>query len=256
MGLPKKPFRTQPIWAFLLVLAAWGAAWNLGLRLSDLNESLPAAKSFSERFLHPDFSTLRHYLNPLGETVAIAVWATAIALIFGTLSTLFGARNLAPNTFAYRVTRSILSISRVLPDFILAIVFVAAFGPGPLAGVVTVAIGSFGQLGKMWCESLERVDNGVFEGLAAAGATRFQQLRFGGWPMTGREVWNQSLYVLDRGIREAVLIGVVGAGGIGMELQTCLKLFDFPRAAVIILMIVALILIVDGASNQIRKRLA
>ena len=149
-----------------------------------------------------------------------------------------------------------MTVFRGLPDYIWAMIFVVSFGPGPLAGLVTIGISRFGELAKLWCDELEQIDSGVIDGCDAAGAYGIQRLRFCGWPCIRREAFGNLLFCFDRALREAALIGVVGAGGVGMSLSFNLRLFRYQEAATIILMIVAMIFVAEAISTEIRKRLA
>jgi phosphonate transport system permease protein len=256
MVLPPRPRKLTALWVALLAIAAGLAAAHLGLFSADLDDALGNAGQYLSRYLPPDFSLVHYYARLLGETMAMAVWGTAIAMVLAFLSTLFGARNFSPSPVAYSVTRGLLSIGRLLPSLILAVAFVAAFGPGPLAGVVAISVTTVGTLGKLLNDSLETVDPQVLDGVVAAGGFGFQRLRFGGWPCIRREAWGHALFAFDIALRDSTFIGAVGAGGIGMELSYSLRLFDYRRAAVIILMIVTLILVNEAVSSAIRKRLA
>lgn len=252
---PSRPRNWLAAWIGGLGALAIAAGWHLGLNTGDLNDALGNVHAYVGRFFPPDYSSIRYYSRFLFESVAMAAWGTVLAFLLAAFSTLTGSRNFTPHPIFYRVTRLILSGCRVLPDYIMAIIFVSAFGPGPLAGVVTITIGCFGQLGKLWNDALERVDSGLLDGIDAAGGRGFQRLRFGGWPATARDTWGYTLFAFDRALREAAVIGVVGAGGIGMELSLSLRLFDYRRAAVVIGMIVAVILVNELVSSQIRKHL-
>ena len=230
-------------------------ARQLGLSSGDLNDAFSNAGSYLRRFFPPDFTTLHYYSKFILETLAMAFWGTTVAFGLAALSTLMGARRFAIWPTGNIGMRGIMTFARVLPDLVLAIVFVSAFGPGPLAGLLTIIVGSFGALSKMWNEALERVDPRRIEGVVAAGGHGFQLLRFCGWPSISREVWGFTLFAFDRALREAAIIGIVGAGGIGMELSLSLRLFDYTRASVVILMIVGLILLGDMLSSGIRSRL-
>lgn len=256
MVVPRKPFSFFPVWVIVVCVITWLAALHLKLNSGELKDALRDARQYLSRFFPPAYEAAQPYSKLLWESVAMAVWGTAIAFVLAILSTLTAARNFSPHPLAYSVTRAILSVARVLPDYIMAIIFVSAFGPGPLAGVITVTVGCLGQLGKLCNDALERVDSGVLEGIEASGGYGFQRLRFGGWPSVTREFWGFSLLAFDRALRESAVIGVVGAGGIGMELSLNLRLFDYQRAAIIIIMIIAIILVNETISTAIRKRLA
>lgn len=256
MALLRKP-RSMTIPVLLAVAGAvCVCGYRLGLNEGDFDNALANASELILRFFPPEYNAAPKYGPLLFESVAMALWGTAIAFALSFISTFGAARNFAPNAVVYHAFRYVLNLCRVVPELILAIVFVSAFGPGPLAGVLTVSVGCWGQLGKMWTEALERVPAATVECAAASGAHGFQLLRFCGWPSVSREVWGFVLYCFDRAIRESVIIGVVGAGGIGMELSLDLRMFDYSRAAIVIFMIAALLVTSEGLSSLVRKRLA
>lgn len=249
--------RWNPIWFIWTGLfgLAFLACLQLNLFNSDNSNAFDNAREYLARYFPPDVRAVKYYLPYIWETISIAIWGTFLGFLISAVSTVWGARNFTPNLFAYRVTRVILAMCRTLPSVIIAVVFVAAFGPGPLAGVATLTIHTVGYLGRQWNDSLERVSVGLDESLAAAGASNFQRLRFGGWPASASEVWGYTLFAFDMSLRQAAILGSVGAGGIGMELSVSLRLFDFRRAAIIILLIMAIILVNESISVLIRKRL-
>lgn len=255
MVIPSRPrsYTFPGLIAFGMVVAF--CFWRLELSAADLNDATANASDFLKRFFPPDLRATHYYSGFLWESIAMAIWGTALSFVFAALSTLTGARNFAPNGALYAVTRSVMSASRVIPDLILAIIFVFAFGPGPIAGVLTITIGCFGQMSKLWNEALERVDPALIEAVNASGVRGFSLLKFCGWPSVSREVWGFLLYTFDRAIREAVVIGIVGAGGIGMELSLDMRLFEYPRAATVVLMIVTILLLSEFASTFVRERL-
>lgn len=229
--------------------------WRLEIDAGDFKDAWAGAYSFLSRFFPADFRAVHHYRPMLIESLAMSVWGTGLAASAAFASTILGARNFSPSNSLYVAMRGLMSLARVIPDVIFAIVCVFAFGPGPLAGTVTIFVSCFGQLSKQWNEALERIDPSILEAAGAVGASKFQLLRFCGWPSVSSEVWGFVMYGLDRAIREAVVIGIVGAGGIGMELSLDMRLFEYQRATTVILMIVSSLLLSEMASNWCRSRL-
>ncbi|MDO8777801.1 MAG: ABC transporter permease subunit [Burkholderiaceae bacterium] len=142
-----------------------------------------------------------------------------------------------------------------MPDLLLALIFVTALGLGPLPGALALGVHTAGFLGKFFAESLERVDKGVCEGVASTGANFAQMVMYAGWPSILREALGNVLYILDRNVRMASVLGLVGAGGIGLALHDTLRLFEYGQSAALILVILATILLIDYASAWLRKRL-
>jgi len=143
-----------------------------------------------------------------------------------------------------------------MPDLLLALILVISLGLGPVPGVLAIGLHTGGFLGKFFGEALDRVDRGVYEGVAATGATRLQLLMLAGWPSVMREVIGYSLYVFDRNVRMACVLGIVGAGGIGVLLGESLRLFRYDRAAYLMVVIVIGLVAIDALSTWLRKKLS
>ena len=167
----------------------------------------------------------------------------------------FAARNFTPHPSLYYISREFLNFTRALPDLLLALIFVAAIGLGPLAGALALGIHTAGFLGKFFAESLEQIDKGVCEGVAATGANFPQMVMYAGWPSILREALGYVLYIFDRNVRMAAVLGLVGAGGIGLALHDTLRLFNYDQAAALILIILLTILVIDYLSAWLRKKL-
>jgi phosphonate transport system permease protein len=167
----------------------------------------------------------------------------------------FAARNLTPNKATYRLAREVLNFLRAMPDLLLALIFVAALGLGPLPGALALGVHTAGFLGKFFAESLERVDKGVIEAVQATGASRSQVVMYAGWPSILREAIGYTLYIMDRNVRMASVLGLVGAGGIGLALHDTLRLFKYGESAALIVVILTVILAFDYFSTWMRGKL-
>ncbi|HEB79692.1 MAG TPA: phosphonate ABC transporter, permease protein PhnE [Rhodospirillales bacterium] len=240
----------------MLILALlWLIVWNLGLDFETLFEGIQDMGEYFSRYGTPNFSELPHLMRVMGTTLATAFWGTMIALGLALVLAPLSARNLAPHPAVYRLGREMLNFMRAIPDLLLALLFVSAFGLGPLPGALALGIHTAGFLGKFFAESLERVDAGKYEALAATGAGFTQTVMFAGWPSISREVTSYTLYIMDRNVRAAMVLGLVGAGGIGLELTTNLHLFRYNHASAVIIVIMVTIVIIDQASTWLRERL-
>jgi phosphonate transport system permease protein len=237
------------------VAGIW-AAYALGIRPETLRELVRDGGPALARYTRPDGEDLPHLLGLMGETVAMGLWGSAITLAFAIVLAPLAARSLSPNPIAYRVTRELLNFCRAMPDALLALVFIQGLGLGPLPGAIALGVHSTGFVGKALAEAMERLPNRAFEGLAACGASRRQSIRFCAWPSIDREVVGYALFIFDRNVRVATTLGIVGAGGIGVELLTSLRTFDVGRSATILAIVVATILLIDAVSGWLRRRLA
>jgi phosphonate transport system permease protein len=230
-------------------------ARHLELSFATLASSGRDMAEYLGRYRAPDFSELPRYLALMGQTLAIALWGTFLAVIVGALLGPLAARNLSPHPAVYRVAREALNFLRAMPDLLLALLFVAALGLGPLPGALALGVHTAGFLGKFFAESMERVDGGIYEALAATGATRAQIVMYAAWPSVLREAVGFTAYIFDRNVRMASVLGLVGAGGIGLALHETLRFFDYGRSAALIAVLVVAVVAVDRLSTWIREAL-
>ncbi len=186
------------------------------------------------------------------EMVLIATTAGAAAACFAGFAC---ARNLMPLAPVRFVVRRTLELIRTLPDLIVALILVAAFGVGPLAGVITLALSTFGSLGKLFAEVNEEVDPRPLEALEASGAGLARKIRYGVLPQVLPNYASYALLRLEGNVAAAAALGIVGAGGIGVELQRAITYTEFDTYLAILLLIVAMIFLIDIGSEQIRHRL-
>ena len=189
------------------------------------------------------------------QTVEMALVATVIGAIGGVAASLLCARNLMPIAAVRFTVRRVLEAIRTLPDLILALMLVAAFGVGPLAGVITLAISTMGSLGKLFSEINEEVDPRQLEALEAAGAGISGKIRYGVMPQVLPNYASYVLIRLEGNLAGAAALGIVGAGGIGIELQRAITYTEFDTYLAILLLIVGMIFLIDIASEAIRHRL-
>jgi phosphonate transport system permease protein len=206
------------------------------------------------RMMPPDFSNFDKLLLSMLETVEMAFLGTLLAI---TLSIPFGflsASNVSPNYPIYIVCRIITIFSRAVPEFIMAMILVIAVGFGAVPGVLALGFHTMGFLAKFYAEAIEHVDPGPGEALSSMGASQMQVLAFAIVPQVLPSFIGNNLYILDRNVRMATMLGIVGAGGIGYELQSSFRMFNYPRVSAIIILIFLTIYAIDMASSYIRKR--
>ncbi|WP_439545715.1 phosphonate ABC transporter, permease protein PhnE [Sandarakinorhabdus sp.] len=191
----------------------------------------------------------------LWETVQIAIVSTVFGTVGGSLAALLASKNLSPAPAVHWLTRRTLEIVRTLPDLIVALILVAAFGIGPLPGVIALALGTTASLGKLFSEANENIDPRPIEAIRAAGGGWWAQMRFGLLPQVLPTYASYALLRLEINVGGAAALGVVGAGGIGIELSRAITYTQFDTYLAILLMIVALIFAIDLASEAVRHRL-
>lgn len=200
------------------------------------------------------YFNLPKYLRLLIETVNMALFATILGTIGGFILCFPASRNLAPNAWIYHVCRRYMEFCRGVPEVIFAILFVWAFGIGPLAGVVAIAIHSTGALGKLFSEVNENVDSKPMDGIRAAGGTWFDEMRHGVVPQVLPNFVSYTLLRFEINIRASSIIGFVGAGGIGQELYYVINFNFYEEVSALVLLVVATVTCVDLISEHIRHR--
>lgn len=189
------------------------------------------------------------------QTVEMAIVATVLGAAGGLIASFLCARNLMPIPAVRFTVRRTLEAIRTLPDLVLALVLVAAFGVGPLAGVITLAISTMGGLGKLFSEINEEVDPRQLEAMEASGAGLIRTIRYGVIPQVLPNYASYALIRLEGNLAGAAALGIVGAGGIGIELQRAITYTEFDTYLAILLLIVGMIFLIDMASEAIRHRL-
>ena len=203
----------------------------------------------------PDFSGPADLARRAAETVAIATLGTTVAAFAAFPLALLAARPVSPAPLLYQPVRALLDVLRGIDGFVFALIFVAAVGLGPFAGMLGVALHSAGSIAKLWSESLEAADLAPVEAALSAGATRAQAATMVLLPETLPQTASTLLYVWEFNIRASTVLGIVGAGGLGQELKNAVDLLDFARVLAILLIIVAMVLTADRLSAWLRRSL-
>ena len=207
------------------------------------------------RMLPPDFSNLNELIYAMFETIEIAFLGTFIAIVLSIPLGLFSARNLAPNYFIYIICKTIVIFFRAIPEFIIAMILVIAIGFGAMPGVLALGLHTMGFLAKFYAEDIEHINKGPIDALKSSGATKSQIISFGVIPQILPSFVANNLYILDRNVRMATMLGIVGAGGIGYELQSSFRMFEYERVSAIIILIFITIFLIDHFSAFIRSKI-
>lgn len=246
-----------------LVRYAWYLAFAVALVISlrtidiipEFIYDAPAQVSdLAGRMWPPDWRYLRPTLTALVETMHIATLGTLLAICMAVPVGFLAARNVTPSTTVNLVAKFILVASRSVDTLVWALLFVAIMGPGPLAGTLAIAFRSIGFTGKLLAEALEESNRGSIEALVAAGAPKPSIIAKGYWPQVKPAFWSISLFRWDINIRESAVLGLVGAGGIGVALDTALNLLYWDQVAVVLLVIFAVVIITEIVVTAIRNR--
>lgn len=188
------------------------------------------------------------------ETLEIALWGTLIAILLGLPLALLSAHNMMPYAPSRFLARSVVSFLRAVPELISALFLVVAYGFGPIAGFLALGLHGAGVLGRFFADEMEHADPRPQEALAAIGASRLAIWRMAILPQVMPHHIGSTLYVLDRNVRMATVIGLVGAGGIGQELKGRFDLYEYGHVGTILLAIFLVVLLLDQLSGRLRRR--
>ncbi|HTO13803.1 MAG TPA: phosphonate ABC transporter, permease protein PhnE [Candidatus Binatia bacterium] len=236
----------------LAVLYAF-AARVIELRPLELVRDAGNIAVFLRGYLHPSFAHLGEYAWQCVVTACIALWGTVLAVVIAIPLGFLGARNLAPHPLLYAAARRVMDLLRAVNEFVFALMFVTAVGLGPFAGMLALGIHTGGVLGKLLSETVEAIDPGQLEGVAAVGAGRLHVVAFGVVPQVLPNFLSYILLRFESDIRSASVIGMVGGGGIGFYLWDTIRAFNDREAATVILLIVLMVMAVDLVSSRIRR---
>jgi phosphonate transport system permease protein len=193
--------------------------------------------------------------DALVETLHIATLGTVLAVVMAVPLGVLAANNIVPNAGINYLAKLMLVSSRSVNSLVWALLFVAIFGPGPLAGVMAIAFRSIGFVGKLFGEALEEARPGPVEALTAAGAPWPSIFLKGYWPQVVPAFWGITLFRWDINVRESAVLGLVGAGGIGMAIDTAMNLFQWERVALMLAAIFTVVVLAELAVTAIRKRI-
>jgi phosphonate transport system permease protein len=201
----------------------------------------------------PDPGTsLPLYLKALGETLSIALLGTTVAAALALPVSLLAARNIVPSNLLRFPVRRFLDSIRGVDTLIWALVWINVVGLGPFAGVLAIALSDFGAFGKLFSEAIEAADKKQVEGIRAAGGSALHEVRFGLMPQVLPVIAGQVLYFIESNTRSATIIGIVGAGGIGLQLAEQIRVLEWQKVSFLILMILVAVAAIDFISGKLR----
>lgn len=231
------------------------AARGIGFSLSAVFRDLPVFFSLLQRMIPPNWSYGARIMPALLETIQIAVLATIIGSIFSVPLILLAANTVTRNRGIYFVAKGFMNLLRTIPELLYASILVAGIGLGAFSGMIALVIFSTAVIAKLTSESLEAIDTGPFEAIEAVGGNKLELIRLAVIPGILPAFASYTLYVFEINIRASTVLGLVGAGGIGVVLRTSLDLFRYQNAATTILFTFLLVAIIDFASTRLRERL-
>ncbi len=254
---PAKPF-TFYTWLLygvfgLIVVLSWWSASAVEFSTGRLVDGLPYMADFLKRMFPPDFSIFSQVLDETLLTIQLAWISTVIAVVISLPIGFVAAANIFENRPLRALVIFILNADRAIDSLILALFFVSAVGLGPFPGTLALAIHSVGMLGKLFADAIEAIDRGPIEALESAGAGKLAVIRWAVWPQVAPHFISFFLFRFELNVRVAVVLGLVGAGGIGFLLTQYMRLFQYQKVCTVILVILVLVMVVDAISSKLRR---
>ncbi|WP_162601015.1 phosphonate ABC transporter, permease protein PhnE [Paraburkholderia sp. C35] len=245
-------------WASLIgwiaLIAVLGLSWRAAdMRPLDLLSDSGNMGQFAKDFFPPDFSDWRTYVHEMGVTLAVAVWGTALSLVCAVPFGLMSAHNMAP-AWVVQPVRRLMDACRAINEMVFAMLFIVAVGLGPFAGVLALWVHTTGVLAKLFAEAVEAIDPRPAEGVRATGATSLDEIIYGVLPQVLPMWISYALYRFESNVRSAMVVGMVGAGGIGVVLYESIRSFNYAQTAAVMLMVILVVTVIDLLSARLRER--
>ena len=256
--VPKPPIRVRAqswlLWLVIGGLLAWSWTPVEMYKIGGLVTDWRNMAEFAGGFTRPSFRDWPAYTLQMVETVQMAIWGTALAVLFGIPLAILSSANVCP-VWLVQPMRRLMDCFRAINEIVFALLFVVAVGLGPLAGVLALAVHNIGIVAKLFSEAVEAIDPRPVEGIKATGASRLQEVVFGVVPQVVPLWSSYTLYRFETNVRSATVLGIVGAGGIGQSLYENIRAFQYSETATIVIVIVLTVMLIDMLSARIRKNL-
>ncbi|MGM2631299.1 phosphonate ABC transporter, permease protein PhnE [Bacillus cereus group sp. Bce040] len=255
-SIPKPPSKLKHmLTAVLVILLLWGSSVQVDASLSKLVAGFPNMMDLLKEMVPPDWSYFQVITTAMLDTIRMAIIGTTLGAILAIPLALFAASNVFTSTFLYSPARLILNFIRTIPDLLLAAIFVAIFGIGPLPGILALTFFSIGLVAKLLYESIESIDPGPLEAMTAVGANKVQWIVYGVIPQVKAHFVSYVLYTFEVNVRAAAVLGLVGAGGIGLYYDRTLGFLQYQQTASIIIYTLVVVLLIDYVSTLLRENL-
>ncbi|EEL75340.1 hypothetical protein bcere0027_33550 [Bacillus cereus AH676] len=239
----------------LFILLLWGSSIQVDASFSKLVVGFPNIMDLLKEMVPPDWSYFQVITTAMLDTIRMAIIGTTLGAILAIPLALFAASNVFTSTFLYSPARLILNFIRTIPDLLLAAIFVAIFGIGPLPGILALTFFSIGLVAKLLYESIESIDPGPLEAMTAVGANKVQWIVYGVIPQVKAHFVSYVLYTFEVNVRAAAVLGLVGAGGIGLYYDRTLGFLQYQQTASIIIYTLVVVLVIDYVSTLLREKL-
>jgi phosphonate transport system permease protein len=240
-------------WAVLLAVLA--ASWQgADMRPLALVRDAGNMAEYASGFFPPDFRDWRLYLTEMLVTLQIAVWGTGLAIVCAVPLGLLSSSNIAP-WWIRQPVRRLMDAFRSINEMVFAMLFVVAVGLGPFAGVLALWVHTTGTLAKLFSEAVEAIDPLPVEGIRATGASKLEEIRYGVLPQVLPLWLSYSLYRFESDVRSASVVGMVGAGGIGVILWEIIRGFQYAQTAAVLIILIVTVSLIDIVSARLRRAL-
>ena len=239
-------------WSGLALVMAW--AWHgAEIRPLDLVRDAGNMRTYAGDFFPPDFRDWRLYVREMVVTLHIARWGTALAIVAAVPMGLLSSSNIVP-AWVYQPVRRIMDACRATNEMVFAMLFIVAVGLGPFAGVLALFVHTTGTLAKLFSEAVEAIDPRPVEGIRATGAHRLAEIAYGVIPQVMPLWLSYCLYRFESNVRSASVVGMVGAGGIGVVLFEVIRGFEYAQTCAVLLILIVTVSLIDLLSSWLRQR--
>lgn len=241
------------LWPSLVIGAAvlWAMA-GTEIDAARLAQAGARTVDFLGRMVPPDPTVLPEVAEATLETLRIAILGTVGCVIASAVLGLLAAETVTPRLVSAPV-KALLALIRAIPVILVAMLMVGAVGLGPLPGILAIAFHATGMLAKFYADAIEGVDRAPVAALESAGATLMQRLRFGIWPQMAPNVLRDTLFRFELNLRESLILGIVGAGGVGFYIQTYVRSFQYEKAATVTIVVAAIVLLIELGNTWLRR---
>ena len=239
-----------------LLLAGVVVISFVGVELFDgerLVEGIPAIVQLLGEMWPPDFSRFPQWIRPIVDTLAMSVAGTTIAVGLSLPLCFLAARNTTPHPVLFHLTRTLLNIARAIPELILGMILVAAVGFGKLPGTLALGLHSVGMVGKFFAETIELSDPAPVEAARSVGATEPQVIVHSVLPQVFPQMADVTFYRWEYNFRASMVLGAVGAGGIGLEIISALRILQYQQVSALLIVVLVMVTMVDSLSSYLRK---
>ncbi len=238
----------------ILVGVLWWSSAGAEFDPLELGSGAVNIVDYLSRLWPPDFSEFGTIVRLLVETLQMAIIGTLLGSVLSLLMAFAASATIAP-PWVYYPARWTMNVIRSVPELVFALMFVSAVGLGPFAGILAMTLGSIGSIGKVYAEAMESVDPGPVTAMRSVGASPRQVVQFAVLPQAAPLLVSYTLLLFEGNVRGATILGLVGAGGIGLELTTAMRMYDYGHLGAIVLSIIVVVTVIDQCSALIRKRL-